>query len=1092
MGTITSGTGLISGINTTQIIDELMSIDNQQVTLVQSHIDDANTQKTAYTDLQTRLTGLQITSQQLGSPESFDNATATSSDPTVLTATAAAGTPAGTYQFQVARLVQAQQLVTGGFNDYNQTPVGAGTLTLEVGGGTLAAENNLDDLRGGQGISRGQIRITDQSGKSDVVDLSDAVTLDDVVSKINTAQDINVKASISNNKLVLTDTTGSTSGNLIVQDVGDTTAAADLGIAQTSTTGAITGDNLQYVGQDTKLSSLNDGNGVSDIAGADFAINLKNGTPIDVDLNGAVTVGQAIIAINKAAGGLATASLNADGSGITLTDNGGGGGTLSVSEIGSSTAAADLGLTAAAGGNKITGAAVQADLGTVLLKTLNGGTGLTLGTINVTDRSGTSKSIDLSAAKSFQDVLDDINTSGAGVTAALNSAGDGIQLTDTTGGAGNIVVADTTGTGAQQLGIAGTFDTNTPVVSGTNLQRKWVSNNTQLSTYNGGKGVNSGQFTITAANGQSQQISVDTTTDTTLGDVIGKINTAFKGAVVASINAQGNGLQLTDTTGGASKLTVVDNGGTTAANLNLVGTATNNVLDGSTEKTIAISATDTLADVQTKINNLDWGVSASIINDGSGSGSYRLSLTSTNSGSAGQVTFDAGTTNLAARTLVAAQDAAVFVGSSSGGSPLLVTSSSNSISGVVNGLTLNLASVSSSPVTVSVAADVSDVVTDINNFVTSYNGLLTQIDAYTQFGEAQVVDNSDGSVTTTYPDGTVVQQNTDGTVNTTNTDGTTSTTNPEAGTTKTTSTTNADGTTSTYVQGVLMGDYSVDQIQQDLNTMIQTQVPQAGKYNTLASIGITVGQDGQLAFDQDTFNAAYADDPQSVKTLFTQTTASVTGTSQLQYLNNGDGIATAGDGNNDFKATLKDGTSLNVAVGSVTTLNDVIESINTAGQGKLSASLSSNNQLELTDLTTGTGTTSIAQLNGSQFLSNIGLTQLGPDGSPTGTAVAAVDGVITGQELTSNDPINSASGGIGLQLQQSVNSLIDPVNGLITNESSTLDAQISQYQDRIDDLNSILASKRDRLQDQFNNMETVLSQLQSQQSSLSQIKSAAA
>ena len=58
---------------------------------------------------------------------------------------------------------------------------------------------------------------------------------------------------------------------------------------------------------------------------------------------------------------------------------------------------------------------------------------------------------------------------------------------------------------------------------------------------------------------------------------------------------------------------------TTASNLGIAGTFTNNQLNGSFQKSISIASTDTLSDVATKINNLNAGVSASIINDGSGS-----------------------------------------------------------------------------------------------------------------------------------------------------------------------------------------------------------------------------------------------------------------------------------------------------------------------------------------------------------------------------------------------------------------------------------------------------------------------------------------
>ncbi len=51
------------------------------------------------------------------------------------------------------------------------------------------------------------------------------------------------------------------------------------------------------------------------------------------------------------------------------------------------------------------------------------------------------------------------NATGVHLHAALNNSGDGIQITDTSGGTGNLVIADAGGgQTAQQLGIAGTFN----------------------------------------------------------------------------------------------------------------------------------------------------------------------------------------------------------------------------------------------------------------------------------------------------------------------------------------------------------------------------------------------------------------------------------------------------------------------------------------------------------------------------------------------------------------------------------------------------------------------------------------------------------
>ena len=100
--------------------------------------------------------------------------------------------------------------------------------------------------------------------------------------------------------------------------------------------------------------------------------------------------------------------------------------------------------------------------------------------------------------------------------------------------------------------------------------------------------------------------------------------------------------------------------GTAAADLNVAGTAATGqtTIDGNPTKTIAVGANDTLTSVAAAINAAHAGVTATIISDGSTTAPYRLSVTADNSGTAGAVTFDAGTTGLAAQTLVAAQDAA--------------------------------------------------------------------------------------------------------------------------------------------------------------------------------------------------------------------------------------------------------------------------------------------------------------------------------------------------------------------------------------------------------------------------------------------------
>src|SRR3954447_5568744 len=132
MGRISSSVGLVSGINSKDIIDQLMSIEQQPKTLLKSRQATVNAQKDAFGGIQTTLTGLQTIARAFERPSTFTASTAKSSDENVLTATASASAAIGSFQFQVAQLVTAQQSVTGGFSKPDAL-VGAGTMTIEMG-----------------------------------------------------------------------------------------------------------------------------------------------------------------------------------------------------------------------------------------------------------------------------------------------------------------------------------------------------------------------------------------------------------------------------------------------------------------------------------------------------------------------------------------------------------------------------------------------------------------------------------------------------------------------------------------------------------------------------------------------------------------------------------------------------------------------------------------------------------------------------------------------------------------------------------------------------------------------------------------------
>ncbi len=500
-----------------------------------------------------------------------------------------------------------------------------------------------------------------------MINTSGDVTLDDVVNQINNAVGVSVHAQVTDSGLAITDTSGG-AGTMSITDLSGGTTAQALGIAGTATAGVLTGTNINFITDATPLGQLNDGNGVATTTAGqnDFTVTTSDGSQISVQLNGASTIGDVINDINTAGGSKLHAAINTAGNGITLTDTSGGGGTMSIAVDNGSQAAKDLGLLNGVSGNTIQGTPLIAGLDSVLISSLNGGSGLPLGTISITNGKGGHADVNLAGATSVSDILTDINSAGIDVTASMNQAGTGIQIADNSGGAGSLVISDVNSTTAAALGVAGTFASTSPVAVGKNLQAQYVSLNTPLTQFNGGAGVALGQFQIQNSKGQTAVVDLSQGSFNTIGDVINAINAKNIG-VTASIDTTGNGILLTDSAGGAGKLTVSDlSGGTTAADLNIAGTATGTTLDGALQKTITITSTDTLTSVQNKINQLGFGVIASIVNDGSSTDPYRLSLTAVNSGSAGQVVIDSGTTNLGVRNLVNAQNAAVFYGGSDG------------------------------------------------------------------------------------------------------------------------------------------------------------------------------------------------------------------------------------------------------------------------------------------------------------------------------------------------------------------------------------------------------------------------------------------
>jgi len=126
----------------------------------------------------------------------------------------------------------------------------------------------------------------------------------------------------------------------------------------------------------------------------------------------------------------------------------------------------------------------------------------------------------------------------------------------------------------------------------------------------------------------------------------------------------------------------------------------------------------TLNDLATYINGLGAGVTANVVNDSTGS---RLSIVSNSSGSANDIAIS-GTTGLNFTQASIGADASLKVD----GIP--IDSASNTVTGVVPGVTFNLVSaLPGTPVNVSVAGDVDASTQAVNDFVNAYNSVVQDV-----------------------------------------------------------------------------------------------------------------------------------------------------------------------------------------------------------------------------------------------------------------------------------------------------------------------------------------------------------------------------
>ena len=150
-----------------------------------------------------------------------------------------------------------------------------------------------------------------------------------------------------------------------------------------------------------------------------------------------------------------------------------------------------------------------------------------------------------------------------------------------------------------------------------------------------------------------------------------------------------------------------------SATINGENTTTISITIGGTTEDISVNAAS-LDSVKSAINDANLGVRAEIVNTGTGSGNFRLQLVGEN-GSDNAFSVSSNFSGLNIQSIQSASNANLNVNG------VDFTRSTNQISDIIEGVNLNLTSVTNGTATISVDRDVSEAKGNIIAFVSMYN-----------------------------------------------------------------------------------------------------------------------------------------------------------------------------------------------------------------------------------------------------------------------------------------------------------------------------------------------------------------------------------
>jgi flagellar hook-associated protein 2 len=265
------------------------------------------------------------------------------------------------------------------------------------------------------------------------------------------------------------------------------------------------------------------------------------------------------------------------------------------------------------------------------------------------------------------------------------------------------------------------------------------------------------QNQVTTLNSQTSALQTIENDLTNLQTAVQALNDPMGAFSDVTVNSSNNDVvsatAVNGTAAGSHTITVNSLATTSAAysapqksSTSALPTGTLTIQEGSNTLTIPVDTNsgdpDTLTDLANYINQQNIGVTATVITDTSGA---RLALVSQTSGTAGVLTItdQTGTgpnyNGLGFTTVKDANGNPLGTNASLTVDGIPVSSGSNTVTGVIPGVTMTLSGTSATPVTLAVQPDLTQVATGINNFISAWNQLMDDINAqYTYSGSGTV------------------------------------------------------------------------------------------------------------------------------------------------------------------------------------------------------------------------------------------------------------------------------------------------------------------------------------------------------------------